>query len=195
MPRTKQFDEEQVLEKAVELFWRQGYHATSIQDVVDNLSINRASLYDTYGDKRTLYIKSLKRYRTDETQAIVRLLQAPGNALDKIRNLLEQRVQAILSDGAHRGCFIVNTAVELVNHDAEIARIAFDNQQEVEMALRQIIREGQAAGQITTRHDAVALAQYLVSNFNGLQVMGKINPDKNVLENIARITLETLTSR
>ncbi len=63
MARTKDFDEQEVLKKAVCLFWNKGYNATSMQDLVDQLGISRSSLYDTYGDKHTLYLKALEEYQ------------------------------------------------------------------------------------------------------------------------------------
>jgi TetR/AcrR family transcriptional repressor of nem operon len=192
MARTKAFNEEQVLDKAVELFWRQGYHATSIQDVVDTLRINRASLYGTYGDKHTLFVKALQRYRADQAQAMAHLLQGPGSPMDKIKLLLTRTAKATLSDPAHKGCFIINTAMELVNQDPEIARIVTDDRRDIEDALEQLIRQGQQSGAITTTQDARALAQFVFSSISGLRVVGKMNPDKKALDSVVEMVAKLL---
>lgn len=192
MARPKAFDEDQVLDKAVALFWRQGYHATSIQDVVESLNINRASLYDTYGDKRTLFLKALQRYRERQAQAVVDFLQGPGDPLDKLRALLETTARDTLTDREHKGCFMVNAAMELVNQDPEIARIAADNQRVIENALEQLIGQGQALGQIAGTRDARTLAQFVFSSLNGIRVVGKTNPDKPALDGIVSVVLAAL---
>ncbi len=192
MARPKAFDEEQLLNKAVELFWRQGYHATSIQDVVDALNINRASLYDTYGDKRTLFIKALQRYRADQTQAVVRFLHQRGEPLAIIRQLLEKTAKDTLNDREHKGCFMVNAAMELVNQDPEIAQIAAENQREIERALEWLIQEGQQNGSITTTQAPQSLARFVFSSLNGIRVVGKMNPDPKALEGIVAVVLSAL---
>lgn len=192
MARPKTFDENQTLEKAVGLFWRKGYHASSIQDVVDTLGINRASLYDTYGDKHTLYVKALQRYCAGQAQTMNRQLQEPGSALHKIKMLLESVVKIALNDPERKGCFIVNTAMELVNQDAEISRIAADYQRETEGFLEQLIRQGQRTGEITTTREAAMLARFVFSSISGLRVVGKMNPDSQALEHIAGVTLKAL---
>lgn len=192
MPRPKAFNESQVLQKAVDLFWRKGYHATSIQDVVDTLGINRASLYDTYGDKHTLFVKALEKYSDHQTHSMIQFLQGPGSALEKVRVLLEMTVKATLTDREHKGCFMVNAAMELINQDPEIARIAADHQREIESALEQIIRQGQQSGEITTKQEVRALAQFVYCSLNGLWLAGKMHPDRSALEHIVRINIDAL---
>lgn len=192
MARPKTFDENQTLEKAVGLFWRKGYHASSIQDVVDTLGINRASLYDTYGDKHTLYVKALQRYRAAQSQAMTEIMQEQGGAVNRIKTLLETIIETALNDPERKGCFMVNTAMELVNQDAEIARIAADYQRETENALEQLIRDGQRSGEFTMMRDARVLAQFVFCSINGLQLAGKTNPDRNTLGQIAGMVLKAL---
>src|ERR1700730_2144482 len=78
MARQKEFDRDEVLHKAMEVFWSRGYEASSIQDLVKRMGINRQSLYDTFGDKHTLYLQALDRYREVEGRKIVELLEQPG---------------------------------------------------------------------------------------------------------------------
>lgn len=88
MARVKEFDEDVVLDKAVALFWTKGYNGTSAQDLVDHLGISRSSLYGTYGDKHTLFLKALQRYREKNSAAFLKLVKASDNAGESIKKNL-----------------------------------------------------------------------------------------------------------
>src|ERR1700733_563742 len=112
MARTKDFDETQVLAKAIKLFWQKGYNGTSMQDLVDALGISRSSLYDTFGDKHQLYIKALESYEQAETAKRNKALDKSIPARTAIRQLLDYTLQDLISDKQHKGCFLTNAAVE-----------------------------------------------------------------------------------
>lgn len=192
MARTKSFDEQQVLDRAVELFWRKGYHDTSVQELVDYLGINRASMYDTFGDKHQLFERALQHYRDTHGYFVQQSLQEPGNAKEKIRQILDASVNECVNDPHQKGCFMVNTAVELAATDAEIAKLICSNLKNTEALLERVIREGQVRGEITTEKDARALARFIFSSINGLRVIAKVNADRQYLEDVARTTLSVL---
>ncbi len=176
----------------MDLFWRKGYHATSIQDVVETLGINRASLYDTYGDKHALFVKALERYQAIQLQSMLQLLQGPGGALEKIRVLLEMTAKAAPADREQKGCFLINAAMELVNQDPDVARMVGEHQRDMEQALEQLIRSGQNCGEMTALRDSRALARYVLCCLTGLRVTGKMYPDKSTLESMVQITINAL---
>ena len=101
MARTKDFDENEVLSKAMELFWSKGYNATSMEDLVGGLGISRSSLYDTYTDKHTLFIKALEQYQQMGMMKIREILNSPGTAKETVRKLIEQATIG-LTDGKKR---------------------------------------------------------------------------------------------
>ncbi|RZK25110.1 MAG: TetR/AcrR family transcriptional regulator, partial [Flavobacterium sp.] len=107
MARTKDFDENEVLAKAIQLFWYKGYNGTSMQDLVDGLGISRSSLYDTYTDKHTLFVKALESYQHAGTARIQEILDQPGSARDTIKKLLELTTGDLLKDKQQKGCFMV----------------------------------------------------------------------------------------
>src|ERR1700709_2334201 len=120
MARTKDFDEQEVLNKAVCLFWHKGYNGTSMQDLVDGLGISRSSLYDTYGDKHALFIKALESYQAVNSDKMCSIMNNAGSAREVIKNLLEFITNGLLKDVEQKGCFMVNAEVEVAPHDQEV---------------------------------------------------------------------------
>jgi TetR/AcrR family transcriptional repressor of nem operon len=192
MARPKNFDEEKVLEKALQLFWCKGYNATSVQDLVDHLCINRASLYDTYGDKRELFVAALKKYRTTMAAALIQTINESSSIKETLKKILDLTVDETISDKLHKGCFMVNSTVELLPHDTQILQIIADNAKDVEEAFYKAILKGQTTGEISTRHDAKALSRFFMNTVNGIRVAAKTNPSKDMLEDIVKVSLAVL---
>ena len=151
MARTKDFDENEVLTKAVHLFWRNGYNGTSMQDLVDGLGISRSSLYDTYGDKHTLFIKALESYRESVTNKMCDIVTNGISARDAIKQLLEITTLTLVGDGEHKGCFMTNAAIEVAPHDKEVSDMICQNDQQIESAFTKAIEKGQTSGEISTK--------------------------------------------
>jgi TetR/AcrR family transcriptional regulator, transcriptional repressor for nem operon len=194
MARPKAFDEDIVLDKAVDLFWCRGYGATSMQHLVDGLGINRASLYDTYGDKYSLYVRALEQYRRTNQSGLCALLAQPGPTPDLLAELFDNTLREILGDPDHKGCFMVNSAIELSPHDPHIARIVADNQRFFEQLLQAVIERGQQAGELSTAHSAAHLASFVFTTLNGLKVIGKSAPDEAALRSIVAVTMSALVA-
>lgn len=192
MARTKDFDEDEVLAKAIKLFWQKGYNGTSMQDLVDGLGISRSSLYDTFGDKHQLYLKALATYRRAQVDVRNEILHAAVPAKVAIRQLMDLTIDQIIRDKQHKGCFLVNSAVETAPHDKETNNIVCQNDEEVENAFYQVVKRGQANGEISTKQDARALARFLFNNIVGIQVTGKSATSKAAFEDIIRLTLSVL---
>src|ERR1700712_2447328 len=154
MARTKDFDENEVLGKAIDVFWHKGYNGTSMQDLVDGLGISRSSLYDTYGDKHTLFIKALESYQTSASGAMCNIISNSVSAKVAIRRLLELTSYEMAGDDLHKGCFMTNAAVEVAPHDAEVNNMICRNDQLIEDAFYQAIKKGQKTGEITNKKGA-----------------------------------------
>lgn len=192
MARPKAFDEQVVLNQAVDLFCGRGYEATSVQDLVDGLGINRASLYDTYGDKHALYRQALEQYQQCSQATIHQLLNQSRPAIDLLHDLLEGVVNDILSDPVQKGCFMVNASIELAAHDAEIARIVAQNQQTLVSKFTELIERGQREGDITSKHAAGDLSQFIFNTVSGLRVLGKMQSPAASLESVVRVAISSL---
>jgi TetR/AcrR family transcriptional repressor of nem operon len=179
-----------VLQKAMNVFWTHGYEATSMQVLVDAMGIKRQSLYDTFGDKQSLYRLALDRYRLEQENILLALLAAPGSVRKKLEKVLYQAIDEAITDETRRGCFMNNAMTEMVSQDEKTAEQAFQHMSTVEHALEIALTRGQKSGEITGKHDARALARYFFNALNGLHVVSKTNPDKTFLEDIVKVTLE-----
>lgn len=193
MPRTKEFDETVVLDKAVALFWQKGFNGISAQDLVDGLGLSRSSLYDTFGDKHTLFVKALQRYRDKETDQIIQQLDNATDIPATIKAiLLANEAAGATAADCGKGCFMVNSRVELAPHDPEIATMVKDNWKALEDAFYRALKRGQENGQIATVQPARALARFLVNNTWGLSVYGKADADRKVSADIIKVVLSVL---
>lgn len=192
MARTKRFDEEEVLDKAMQFFWHKGYNGTSPQEILDELGLSRSSLYDTYGDKRSLFISTLNRYRNTVTEGVLQLLAGAENVPETLKSLFIISKNSCFINEDKRGCFMVNSIMELATHDEEIAAIVKENREALENGFTAAIKRGQEAGQITKEHTARALARFIMNNLWGLTAHSKSGADKKVYDDIIRLTMSML---
>jgi TetR/AcrR family transcriptional repressor of nem operon len=192
MARTKDFDENEVLTKAIQLFWHKGYNGTSMQDLVDGLGISRSSLYDTYTDKHTLFIKALESYQNTGAGKIQAIIDNSGSAKETVKRLLGFAINELLGDKQHKGCFMVNAEVEVAPHDAEVNNLVCKNDQQMEDAFFQVIQKGKDSGEIKNRQDARALARFIFNAVKGMRVTAKSITDKAVFDDIITLTVSAL---
>jgi TetR/AcrR family transcriptional repressor of nem operon len=192
MARTKDFNEDEVLAKAVCVFWHKGYNGTSMQDLVDGLGISRSSLYDTYGDKHTLFVKALESYKDSASGELCNIISNTPSAKEAVRKLFEFTTRSLLNDEQHKGCFMVNTEVEVAPHDQEVSNIVSQNEQQVEDAFYKAIKKGQDTGEISKDKDARALARFIFNTVKGLRVTAKSTTDKAVFDDIVQLAISVL---
>jgi TetR/AcrR family transcriptional repressor of nem operon len=192
MARTKDFDEKEVLGKAVDVFWHKGYNGTSMQDLVDGLGISRSSLYDTYGDKHTLFMKALESYQSDNADKFRAIIGSGESAKETIKKLLEFITGELLCDQKQKGCFMVNAEVEVAPHDEKVNQLVCQNDQQVEDAFYFVIKKGQESGEITNQQDARALARFTFNTVKGIQVTAKSTTDKAVFDDIIKLAVAVL---
>ncbi len=192
MARTKAFDEEKILDDAMKLFWHRGYQALSAQELVDGLGLSRSSLYDTFGDKHTLYIKALRRYRDRIAANTIKVLDEAKNIPKAIKEVFQMNLDANFKSEQTKGCFIVNSRTELSPHDPEVAAIVQENWQALEDAFYRALKRGQEAGQVSAAQNPRALARFFVNNSWGLNVYGKADAEESVFKDIIKVALSVL---
>lgn len=192
MARSKEFDPDAVLQKALELFWERGYEATSMSDLVEHLGIARASIYATFGGKHDLYVKALDRYLRARDPDFVEALSQPGPALPAVRSLVETYAEASLLDERRRGCMVVNAATELMARDAEVARRVEASFDHLETALTSALTRARAQGEISADKDPRALARLLLVVMQGIRVLGRAHPDAGRIRDAAAQALAAL---
>ncbi|MGB3616773.1 MAG: helix-turn-helix domain-containing protein [Catalinimonas sp.] len=190
MGRSKAFDEEEVLDRAVELFWQEGYHATSMRDLTERLGINASSLYHTYGDKQKLFRAALERYRTQAGRAVTQRFEAAPDVRTAVRELLLEATRPQPARGG-RGCFMVNTTVELAAQDAQVAEIVRLNREALEAALAERFEGAQARGEVAAQHTPTALARTVFNTLQGLRVTA-CHPLPAAAEEVIATTLALL---
>jgi TetR/AcrR family transcriptional regulator, transcriptional repressor for nem operon len=192
MARTKDFDENEVLTRAMNIFWSRGYNATSMEDLVNGLGISRSSLYDTYTDKHNLFIKALENYLCISSVKIQEILDSRGSARETIKKLIEHATLGI-SDGRKRtGCFMVNAEVEVASHDKKVNNLVCKKDQQMEEIFCQVIQKGQETGEIKNKHEARSMARFIANTIKGMQVTVKSAGDKSFFDDIIKLTLSTL---
>ena len=192
MPRSKAFDHDQVLERAMRLFWRKGYEATSIDDLVRATGINRASMYGAFGDKRRLFLAAVDRYVAKVSASRLADMERPGSAKAALRRYFQRLVQFSVADGRRLGCLLTNSAVELAPRDATVEARLRRSFATVETAFLRAIRRGQAQGEIDKRKNARAMARFLVGAVQGIRVLARARPDRRALRDIVNVTLMAL---
>ena len=190
MARNKAFDEKEVLKKAMELFWEQGYEKTSMQDLVDHMGIHRRSIYDTFGDKRTLFMSSLTYYEELITHEMKKIINGNLPTKEAVRKVFEFALNA--AEYYPTGCLAVNAAVELSLLDEEIAQRSTEMFNSTENVFSQLIKQGQAKGELSKEIDPVAVSRFLHNNLLGIRVLIKTNYTKKELESIIDVTLSVL---
>jgi len=186
MPWEKQFDHDEALSKAMSAFWAQGYDATSIQDLVDCMGINRGSLYATFGDKRSLFIRALRRYDTLYREGWVARLVKAHNPRAAIMAAFDDAIDAVLKEGSSDGCLLVNTALELSPHDSEVSAVVSQGLAEMEYFFQHMIEQGQEVGEIPAHVPPVDTARGLLSLFIGLRVLSRSRPEEVLLRSVAK---------
>lgn len=177
----------------MELFWRRGYEATSMAQLTAHLGIGRASLYATFGDKRELYHRALRRYLATRDPDPVELLSQPGPALPAVRRLVDLYVEESLHDEQRRGCLVVNSATELLPDDEAVSRLVESSWDTIEVALTSALTRARAQGELAADRDPRALARFLLVFLQGVRVLGRASPDPARLRDAADQALATLT--
>lgn len=193
MARLKTFDPDAALDRAMDLFWRRGYEATGMQDLVDELGLSRSSLYNTFGGKDQLYLAAFERYCALEAGPRHAMLTREGSVLDGLRELLVSLAEAPEHYPDRRGCLVVNTAMERVPGDPQATAAVEAQLGRLERALLAAVRRGQAQGEIPEERDPLALARFLVSIVQGMRVVGKATGDGAALRDTLEVALAAVS--
>lgn len=193
MARPREFNEATVLEAAMRCFWAQGYELTSVRDLAEQMGITGASLYNAFGDKRSLYRRALGYYLEQSVrERITRVERLPPYAA--IRAFFDEIIERSVTDKQRRGCMLVNSALEVAPYDAEFKRLVSKEMIFIEAFFRRRIIAGQQDGTISAIRPAAELAKMLLSVLLGIRVLARIRPQRVVLEGAADSVLELLKS-
>lgn len=189
--RKLEFNREQALEKAMELFWAKGYNAVGLTELLQQMGIQRQSLYNTFGCKHALFLEAVQHYGQTVVCQIKGQLNQPGSPLENLRYVLRK----IASDAAcpqYRGCFVANAMMELAPHDPEVATVVSQLAQQIEQAIARTLTRAVAAQELPADVDPQKVARFLYHVILGFNVRGKICPSQNCVDDILTTALSIL---
>jgi TetR/AcrR family transcriptional repressor of nem operon len=191
MARPREFDEAVVLDAAVECFWSRGYEATSVRELIETTGLTGASLYNAFGDKRALFRTALDHYVAGSIAERIRRCEAlpPREA---IRAFFDDILSRSLSDRRHKGCMLVNSALEVAPHDAEFRKIIASALNRIERFFLDCIVAGQADGTIACTMPAHSLARHFLGVLMGVRVLARVRPEQALLEGVVAPALALL---
>lgn len=192
MPRVKQFNEKEILNKAKELFWEKGFHATSIQDLVCHLGINRASLYDTFGGKEELFSKAFEQYRNEAGNFLRITLDQESSVRLGLERLFDIVIEGVMADESRKGCFVVNATTELIPGDEALRQVIRNNNLDVQRIFIEYIQKGIDKGELSAATDANGIGLMLFAFYSGLQVVAKVDSDPKKLKDMVKASLSVL---
>jgi TetR/AcrR family transcriptional regulator, transcriptional repressor for nem operon len=192
LPRPKEFNPDHALDKAMHVFWHKGYEATSMEDLLTAMNLNRGSLYDTFGDKRQLFLKVLDRYCHEFVEKKFSLLDQPGPAIPTLRRFIHGMIDGALADPQRRGCLIANTVMELAPHEKDIAERACQAMKMGEDALFKILARAKQQGELAKEEDPRALARFLVTMMQGMVVTIKAGGSVEAVKQSVETALSVL---
>jgi TetR/AcrR family transcriptional regulator, transcriptional repressor for nem operon len=190
LPRHREFDEGTAIEAAMRRFWAAGYAGTSVRDLGDAMGLGQASVYNAFGDKRTLFTECLDRYLDTNMRARIARVEKTLPPRQAIEAFLAEIVERSLEN--RLGCLLVNSALEVAPHDPGIADVVAARIGELEAFFRRCVIAGQDDGSISPGLDAKDVARLLLATVMGLRVLARGYPARPVIEGAARQALSIL---
>jgi TetR/AcrR family transcriptional repressor of nem operon len=193
MARPKEFDPERALDKAMNVFWRLGYEHTSLEALMKEMGIARQSLYDTFGDKRALYLKAMAHYRDQTNSQMQKMLNEIPSVSDGFARLLYD-LAAETREQHERGCLLLSANLQRDPKDAVVRNFLRDNQARVEAIFLQALATAQKQEELSPKDDPAALARFFVVTIQGMRAMARLKSDRKALEQVAKVALAVFNS-
>jgi TetR/AcrR family transcriptional repressor of nem operon len=192
MARPREFDEANVLDAAIQCFWKKGFEATSMRDLIDCMGITGASLYNAFGDKRALYCKALAHYLESSFGERVMRLESTLAPRQAIEMFFVEIIDRSMNDTQRRGCMMVNSALEAAPHDPDAQAIVDDFLARAEHFFLRCAEAGQRDGTISCSQPAEDLSRLLLGVLLGIRVLARAKPQRALLESVLRPALALL---
>lgn len=178
MPWEKSFDVDRALDRAMRVFWKKGYEAASMSDLIDSMEINRGSLYNAFGSKKELFTRALDKFDRDNRQKLVLQLEELDDPVTAIETLFDTVVAESSADPDKKGCLLVNTALELPNHSTDVVQMIDAIFKELEVFFKRQIKLGQKRGMVPETVKAKQTAKTMVALMIGLRVLARRTNDE-----------------
>jgi len=192
IPRPKAFDRHKALIQALQLFWRTGYAATSVDDLSRALHLSRSSLYATFGDKRTLFLEALRFYSEQVISRTARTVQEAPSPRAGIRAIFDELAAGAGTDRGAMGCFMINSVAELVPYDPDVTELARSYSQAVQRILADAVAHAAAQQGLPSDHTPAQLAAYLFNALQGIRILLKSGATREQVDAVCAMTLQSL---
>jgi TetR/AcrR family transcriptional repressor of nem operon len=192
MARPREFNETAALQAAIGCFWNRGYEATSVRDLAENMGLSAPSLYNAYGDKHALFVQALEHYLDRSMRERIERLENALQPKQAIQKFIAEIIDHSVKDRDRRGCFLVNSALEVAPHDKRLGVLIADRLAELEAFFARSIRKAQAEGTVPRKHAGKDLARLLLGVVLGVRVLARVRPERSLLESLVRPALALL---
>lgn len=192
MARPKEFDPDAAMREAMEAFWQRGYHATSVNDLLAEMNLNRGSLYGTFGDKKQLFLAALAEYEKQSRETMRQILEQPGSARKAIEQWVMTAATMCAGEAGLRGCLGIKAAMEMAPQDKDVAEWVKTITRARDQLMAKAIRRGQKDGEINPSLDARVVARCLNTSLAGLKVLGTAEPSERDVRDVVAMMLRIL---
>ncbi|QYK61467.1 TetR/AcrR family transcriptional regulator [Paenibacillus sp. S25] len=182
MVRPREFDEDQALNAAMQIFWEKGFEATSLSDLTSKMGIQRPSIYAAFGDKKQLFEAALRKYTQSHAAYVRSRLQSNSSVKEAFYNFFGGIVAEEYENGSNKGCFCINAMVELAPHDEKFEILTREHQMYLSAVFQETLERGIRSGELEASMDARALAHTMVSLLIGITVMMKSRPARSFVD-------------
>jgi TetR/AcrR family transcriptional repressor of nem operon len=194
MTRPREFNEMAAVQSAMNCFWQRGYEATSMRDLAASMGMSAPSLYNAFGDKQSLFVRALERYLDSNARDRVRRLESSRPPKEAIHRFFAEIVDHSINDRERKGCFLVNSALEVAPHQKELGAVIAKQFGEIEAFFKRCILGAQADGSTPRTVDANDTARLLLGVILGIRVLARSAPHRTLLEGMVRPALALLDS-
>ncbi|MDF2706269.1 MAG: TetR family transcriptional regulator [Nonomuraea muscovyensis] len=192
MGRPREFDEQAVLDAAMDVFWAKGYEATTTEDLCNGTGLGRGSLYNAFGSKHRLYQESIRRYAATKASAQLAMLAEDRPIRERLRALMLGVIDADMADPGRRGCLALNAATEAAGRSEEVTALVRRQFADLEQAICDLVAIGQSTGELPTGRPARQVARTFQSAYYGLRTLAKVTDDRDALLDVVEGAISAL---
>ncbi|WP_333601436.1 TetR/AcrR family transcriptional regulator [Flavobacterium sp.] len=193
MARSVEFNECEIIEKAMNVFWEKGYHGTSMQDLVDAMQINRSSLYNTIGDKHALFIKCVTSYAEVGFRETQEKITKEKSALQALINIIRDKAAWVVD--CEKGCLGIKTIFEIAPEDVEVRKVLSKNSERYLQMLSDVIQKAIDDKELDGSEDASLLAEYIMTTFTGWKQAFILNQDPIIIKKMSEYLIKSITRK
>jgi TetR/AcrR family transcriptional regulator, transcriptional repressor for nem operon len=190
--RPKEFEFDEALEAALEVFWKKGYEATSLQDLIEAMDLSKSSFYQTFESKHKLLESCIKRYQEIITKELTNALESAESGRSFIEGAFNALAEKAKLPCDHKGCLIMNCANEFSQKDPAVAELISNATKKTTDIFLMAVKRAQKEGEVSSDKKPLSIARYLVSNICGVQTMIKAGANPSMIREISEVALQAL---